>query len=111
MGKREQALIDAGFIVTRTYKSGVWFEVIDPDGKEAAVLCQSESCWHWFSKAHRATASGSSAATCHKGGLGDAIDTDSRMRTYKRLLDQDNVPRPLVNFEGVYAAMCQVLQS
>lgn len=68
--------------VTGPFKHGRWFEVLQ--GLEPVLIMrQSASIWHAFGSAGW-TASGSSAATCCKGGLGDAISTDRDLKTYSR---------------------------
>jgi hypothetical protein len=101
-----QQLTAAGFTNVRPVRAG-WCAATDPAGQECAVLMQDAARWHWFHKAHRATASNGTAATCHRGGLGDAIDDDASMRRYKRLLN--NPPAELLrDYVGVYEASCQV---
>lgn len=108
MTKTEKLLTEAGFKIGRKYDGGRWFEVTTPDGELGAVLCQSFAAWHYFSENHAATASSSNPARCHLDGLGDAIATDSQMRTYERLLREENVPSSLYRFAGVFAAMGQI---
>ncbi len=102
-----QARIEAaGFTVIKVVRAGRWFEV-EKNGEKAAILYQHPSAWHWFSKAHAATASDSSAERCDRGGLGDAISDDRDMRQYKKLM-YDAPDRLLREYQGVYAASCQV---
>jgi hypothetical protein len=95
----------AGF-TTVTHVAPNWVTAVDPDGWPCAAYRQSAGRWHWFARDHEATASGGSAETCHRGGLGDAIDTDSAMRTYRRAVGA--APRVLWRYAGVRAAMSQV---
>jgi hypothetical protein len=108
MTKTEKKLTDAGFKIIKKFPGGRWFQVIAPDGESGAVLCQSFAAWHFFSEDHAATASSCSVERCHLDGLGDAIGTDSQMSTYRRLLQEVNVPKPLIKFDGVYVAIGQV---
>lgn len=95
----------AGFTNVVAIRKGRWYTVTK-GGEGAAVLFQHDSAWHWFSVTQKATASGSSAESCDRGGLGDAIGDDNDMKQYKRMVLQ--VPRGLMDFEGVYAAVQQV---
>lgn len=104
--RRELQLTDACFVVFRKFSGAKWFDVVAPDGEEGAVLVQSEGAWHFFSKSHESTASGSCAENCHRGGLGDALGTDSQLRTYKHLV-LDTVPKPLEQYAGILAAQSQ----
>ncbi len=99
----QQALEEAGFTVHRAFPGGRWFEVTDPDGCVAFVLKQSEGAWHWFDAVGSATASNSSAAGCHRGGLGDALATDSQLRTYRNLLN-GALPEAVRKCDSVYRA-------
>jgi hypothetical protein len=98
----------AGFRVVKTHRLGRWYEVVGPDGEAAAILRQSGTAWHWFARDYQATASGSSVATCDRGGLGDAIGGGAEMAAYRHLLRETNVPHPLRMFEGVHVAMRQM---
>jgi cytochrome P450 len=114
--KAVEALQAAGFKVLALYRPHPygayrWFAVVAPDGERGAVFCQHAGCWHFFSKHHSSTASSSSAARCHEGGLGDAIGSDGELRTYRRNLQPGNIPKRLRAYHGVYAAMCQVYES
>jgi hypothetical protein len=92
-------------------KSGQWFVVRTPDSPSAdsdtaLLLRQGPHCYHVFGKACW-TASGSSLLTAYRGGLGDAIGTDSQMRTYCRLVSR--APETwAMEFEGLSAAKSQV---
>ncbi len=103
----QKRLEAAGFKVLGGYGGG-WFRVTTPDNRVGVVLCQSAVAWHFFNTDFVETASGSSPDRCHVGGLGNALNTDSQVRTYKRLLHPDNVPRDLHSHKSVYAAMSQV---
>lgn len=103
----KEQLEQGGFQIVR-HVHRMWFEVIDPHGCEAVVVKQNDHAYHWFDKKHRATASNSSAARCHLGGLGDAIGTDGEMWGYKNLVK--NAPEELSrNYEGLYVAIQQVM--
>ena len=108
LGKR---LVKAGFRIVKEVNlkfkgTGRWYEVITPDNQSALLLKQSESCWHVFGAAMW-TASGSSIEQSYRGGLGDAIGTDSQMKTYKRLVL--SAPQRLSReYDGLYAAQGQV---
>lgn len=103
--KGQLELEAGGFTVLKVYKANRWYAVTTPSGEEGAVLKQYNNAWHYFSKQYAATASNGNAATCHRGGLGDAIDDDKAMKRYCELLDEPNVPSELRKYEGVYAAM------
>ena len=108
-----EMLAAAGFKVLALYRprhfgAYRWFAVVAPDGEHGAVFCQHKGCWHFFSRHSGGTASSSQVEHCHQGGLGDAIGSDSELRTYRRNLQPGNVPRRLRRYEGVYQAMCQV---
>ncbi len=90
-------------------KSGRWFEVQTPSSDHGLLLRQGPHCYHVFGSSCW-TASGSNLTTAHRGGLGDAIGTDSQMRTYKRLVE--SAPRKWADdFEGLSAAKSQVYNS
>ncbi len=108
MSKTQRIIEFAGFRVHKAYLGARWFEVTSPDGDRGYVLCQSYAAWHFFYRDILGTASNSSVHRCHRGGLGDAIGTDSQMKTYKRLLSIDNVPPEIRSVDSVYAAMSQV---
>jgi hypothetical protein len=72
----------AGFKVLRSLRFGKWYEVVAPTGEEGAVLRIGPNSWHFFGV--NFTASGSSAAGCLSGGLGDVIGTDGQLKTYER---------------------------
>lgn len=102
-----RSLLGLGFTVLATH--GNWFEVIDPSGDPGALLRQSVNRWHWFSKYDRATGSGRDPVRALRGGLGDAIDTDSQMRSYCRMVE--TAPRSInQDYAGVFAALCQCRQ-
>lgn len=104
--------LEAGdFTVIKVHQAGRWYEVTTPDGEVGAVLKQYPNAWHFFSKDVASTASNGNAATCHRGGLGDAIDDDRALKRYRELLDEPNVPQTLRGFEGVYVAMQQAVAS
>lgn len=98
-------LTQAGFTVIANHGAR-WVEVIDPTGEHGAVWKQSASAWHYFAKACHATANSCNAATCHLGALGEAIGTDSQLRTYRRGVASP--PKALRSFLGVRSAMSQV---
>lgn len=105
--KAEKMLTEAGFKVIKVYPGARWFEVVSPDRGRGIVLRQNFDCWHFFYVDFVSTGSGSTAKGCPYGGLGDAIGSETQMRTYKRLLDEPNVPEPLRKHPSVYVAMQQ----
>lgn len=101
-----QELTAAGFKVHKGYR-GRFYLVTAPDGESAVVLRQARNCWHYFANASEATASGSTAAECMRGGLGDVIGTDGEMRTYRRLMF--SAPGALLRAsDGLYRGAIQV---
>ncbi len=125
MSQTEKQLLAAGYQIVRVVstrerlggdwingylhgpaKTGKWFEVKLPSGETALLLKQSPACWHVFGESCW-TASGSDLATAHRGGLGDAISTDSQMKTYARLVKR--APESLASkYDGLNAAKQQV---
>ena len=98
----------AGWVVAKTYKGMRWFRATSPRGELGVVLRQSEGCWHFFDDAGW-TASGTSPHNCHKGGLGDAVGSDSQLKTYCRLVL--GAPRFLTEqCKGLQAAQGQCYQ-
>lgn len=82
-----------------------WYEVREPDGSEVLILKQSSNAWHAFFT-FEGTASGSSAATATRGGLGDAIGSDSQLRSYCKIVLM--APESLVRkYRGLSAAQSQ----
>jgi hypothetical protein len=75
----------AGFTVHKGWHRK-WYEVTAPDGTPGVVLRQSSHRWHFFWSKLEATASGSSPETCMDGGLGDVIDNDGQLRTYRGMV-------------------------
>lgn len=112
--KGERELLDAGYTYVAQQgwpKQGIpfgrWFTATDPTGHRCVIFRQAANAWHWFDADLEATASGTTAATAHKGGLGDAIDTDSMMRGYEKALKA--LPGPFATrYAGLYRACCQV---
>jgi hypothetical protein len=95
----------AGYTNVVAIRKGRWYTATK--GNEGcAIGIQAPNAWHWFSAKHAATASGSSAKNCDSGGLGDVVGDDREMAAYKRLIRQ--VPKGLLDLEGVYAASSQV---
>jgi len=95
-------LESAGFRIVN--KVDRWYEVLTPlpFSENACVYKQNAHAYHCFFE-FEGTASGFSAATCHKGGLGDAIETDGEIRSYKRIVL--NAPRKLMKkYDGLYRA-------
>jgi len=92
------------------FKKGRWFAVVSPENEGGIVLMQGPNIWHFFAKNTETTASGSSAKMCHYGGLGDAIDTDSQIASYKRYLL--NAPDSLIDsYDGLYRASSDAYNS
>lgn len=86
--KSVKALELAGWVVLGVTE-GRWYEVERP-GKfrfwRGVILRQGPGCWHWFSRDEEATTSGTGPDNVDRGGLGDAVDSDSAMKTYSRLV-------------------------
>jgi hypothetical protein len=88
--------------LTGSWQTGKWYEVTTPDGMDALVGYQSASCIHVF-YTFEGTASGTTEATAHKGGLGDAIDTDAQLKGYRKLVL--SAPKSLLDkYTGLYRA-------
>lgn len=82
-----------------------WYEVRTPNGEEVLILKQSPNAWHAFFT-FEGTASGFSAASATRGGLGDAIGSDSQLRSYCRIVLR--APESLIRkYRGLSAAQSQ----
>ncbi len=113
MTKAERDILAAGYkevypVRIKFEKSVRWFETVDAAGDEVLLLRQGPNRWHAFFT-FAGTASGDSPATATRGGLGDAIDSDSQLRSYCRMVL--SAPRRLSQkYEGLYAAQGQCYQ-
>lgn len=100
------AILAAGYKITKAHPGGRWFEV-ERAGVPALLLKHRANCWHWFGRDVSATASGPSAAAADAGGLGDVVDGDTSMRTYRQLLSL--APLVLVaRYAGLSTARSQI---
>lgn len=96
-------IVSAGYTIRNVIRQNgyMWIECTDNRGEDAVIVRQNAHAYHWFSKLHAVTGSGCSVLTCDSGGLGDAIGTDSEMKTYKKLIN--GAPTKLQrNYKGLY---------
>ena len=99
-------LIESGFTVVNQVEK-MWFEAIDPMGYNCLVVKQNAHAYHWFDKNTGSTASGSSAKSCYMNCIGDAIGSDSELKTYYKLIL--SASEKLMNkYEGLMQAAMQV---
>lgn len=102
---------EAGFTVKSVAPNDKrWIRVVSPDGDEGVLFRVGRHKWHWFSWAHEWTGSGHHPSVAMRGGLGDVIDTDSQLRTYKRQMI-DAPKCYLTDCAGLYAASSQAFNS
>lgn len=65
-----------------------FYRVETPQGERGILVRQGPNCWHFFWSAFEGSSSGMSIDEALKGGLGDAIGTDSQLRGYRSLMIQ-----------------------